>query len=318
MKKRVTPEWIHDLAPNEVFVFGSNLGGMHGGGAARIAYRCFGAKMGVGVGLQGQSYAIPTMQGGPETIRPYVDEFIDFARQHPETTFLVTPIGCGIAGFTPADIAPLFQDAVEVENDKNVLFRSRYVVNAAGLHADEISRLMGDDSFSISGRKGEYMLLDRAASGFVQRVIFQAPSRLGKGVLVSPTVDENGNPIDPDTGLPVTPDGGTTDPGTGGTTDPGSGTTDPGTGTTPDGGTDPGTGGGTTGPDTGEGTTGTGTDGTTDPGTGTSGTPDGGTPDAGGGTTDSGTGDSQTSGTGDGGGDAAAEEAPDDGFIIVS
>ena len=134
----------------------------------------------------------------------------------------------------------------------------------------------------------------------------------------TPTVDENGNPIDPDTGLPVTPDGGTTDPGTGGTTGPGSGTTDPGTGTTPDGGTDPGTGGGTTGPDTGEGTTGTGTDGTTDPGTGTSGTPDGGTPDAGGGTTDSGTGDSQTSGTGDGGGDAAAEEAPDDGFIIVS
>ena len=134
----------------------------------------------------------------------------------------------------------------------------------------------------------------------------------------TPTVDENGNPIDSDTGLPVTPDGGTTDPGTGGTTDPGSGTTDPGTGTTPDGGTDPGTGGGTTGPDTGEGTTGTGTDGTTDPGTGTSGTPDGGTPDAGGGTTDSGTGDSQTSGTGDGGGDAAAEEAPDDGFIIVS
>ena len=134
----------------------------------------------------------------------------------------------------------------------------------------------------------------------------------------TPTVDENGNPNDPDPGLPVTPDGGTTDPGTGGTTDPGSGTTDPGTGTTPDGGTDPGTGGGTTGPDTGEGTTGTGTDGTTDPGTGTSGTPDGGTPDAGGGTTDSGTGDSQTSGTGDGGGDAAAEEAPDDGFIIVS
>ena len=136
----------------------------------------------------------------------------------------------------------------------------------------------------------------------------------------TPTVDENGNPIDPDTGLPVTPDGGTTDPGTGGeTTDPGTGTTDPGTGTTPDGGTtDPGTGGGTTGPDTGEGTTdpGTGTGGTTDPGTGTSGTPDGGTPDAGGGTTDSGTGDSQTSGTGDAGGDAAAE-APDDGFIIV-
>ena len=146
------------------------------------------------------------------------------------------------------------------------------------------------------------------------------PSTPSKPEEETPTVDENGNPIDPDTGLPVTPDGGTTDPGTGGTTDPGTGTTDPGTGTTPDGGTtDPGTGGGTTGPDTGEGTTdpGTGTGGTTDPGTGTSGTPDGGTPDAGGGTADSGTGDSQTSGTGDAGGDAAAE-APDDGFIIVS
>ena len=146
------------------------------------------------------------------------------------------------------------------------------------------------------------------------------PSTPSKPEEETPTVDENGNPIDPDTGLPVTPDGGTTDPGTGGTTDPGTGTTDPGTGTTPDGGTtDPGTGGGTTGPDTGEGTTdpGTGTGGTTDPGTGTSGTPDGGTPDAGGGTVDSGTGDSQTSGTGDAGGDAAAE-APDDGFIIVS
>ena len=146
------------------------------------------------------------------------------------------------------------------------------------------------------------------------------PSTPSKPEEETPTVDENGNPIDPDTGLPVTPDGGTTDPGTGGTTDPGTGTTDPGTGTTPDGGTtDPGTGGGTTGPDTGEGTTdpGTGTGGITDPGTSTSGTPDGGTPDAGGGTTDSGTGDSQTSGTGDAGGDAAAE-APDDGFIIVS
>ena len=83
------------------------------------------------------------------------------------------------------------RDAVEVEDDNNVLFRSRYVVNAAGIHADEISRMMGDDSFTIDGRKGEYILLDRSASGFVQRVVFQAPSALGKGVLVSPTVDGN-------------------------------------------------------------------------------------------------------------------------------
>ena len=99
-QKRTTPEFITSLEPNEIFVFGSNLKGMHGGGAAYIAYRKFGAIMGKGVGLQGQSYAIPTMQGGVETIRPYVDEFIWFAKQHPELTFLVTRIGCGIAGFT--------------------------------------------------------------------------------------------------------------------------------------------------------------------------------------------------------------------------
>ena len=115
-RKRVTPEWIDKLAENEVFVFGSNLAGMHGGGAARVARLRFGAKMGYGVGLQGQSYAIPTMQGGVETIRPYVDEFISFANEHPELRFLVTPIGCGIAGFEPEDIAPLFKEAVDVEN----------------------------------------------------------------------------------------------------------------------------------------------------------------------------------------------------------
>ena len=75
---------IKTLQPGEIFVFGSNLQGMHGGGAAFVALRNFGAVMGQGVGLQGQSYAIPTMQGGVETIRPYVDEFIDFARQHPD------------------------------------------------------------------------------------------------------------------------------------------------------------------------------------------------------------------------------------------
>ena len=115
-QKRTTPEFITSLEPNEIFVFGSNLKGMHGGGAAYIAYRKFGAIMGQGVGLQGQSYAIPTMQGGVETIRPYVDEFIQFAKQHPELTFLVTRIGCGIAGFTDDEISPLFAEAHGVEN----------------------------------------------------------------------------------------------------------------------------------------------------------------------------------------------------------
>lgn len=115
-QKRTTPEFITHLEPNEIFVFGSNLRGLHGGGAARIANLKFGAIIGQGVGLQGQSYAIPTMQGGVETIRPYVDEFIDFAKQHPELTFLVTRIGCGIAGFTDDEISPLFAEAHEVDN----------------------------------------------------------------------------------------------------------------------------------------------------------------------------------------------------------
>lgn len=115
-KNRTTPEFITSLQPGEIFVFGSNLRGMHGGGAAYVAYKQFGAVMGQGVGLQGQSYAIPTMQGGVDTIRPYVDEFILFAKVHPELTFLVTRIGCGIAGFTDDKIAPLFAKAHDIDN----------------------------------------------------------------------------------------------------------------------------------------------------------------------------------------------------------
>ena len=111
-----TPEDIYELKPNEIFVFGSNLAGSHGGGAARLAYNRFGAIWGQGVGLQGQSYGIPTMHGGVDAIKPYVDDFIAFAKQHPEYTFLVTKIGCGIAGFTTEEIAPLFQNAIDVEN----------------------------------------------------------------------------------------------------------------------------------------------------------------------------------------------------------
>lgn len=116
MQERTTPWCVESLAENEIFVFGSNLAGMHSGGAARQALIKFGAVWGQGVGLQGQSYALPTMQGGVETIAPYVDEFVEFAKAHSELKFLVTPIGCGIAGFSPRDIAPLFREAVDVEN----------------------------------------------------------------------------------------------------------------------------------------------------------------------------------------------------------
>ncbi len=132
-----TPERITNLRANEIFVFGSNLQGMHGGGAARMAYEKFGAIWGNGVGLQGQCYAIPTMQGGVETIRPYVDEFIAFAKEHKELTFLVTPIGCGIAGFKAEDIAPLFKEAIVEENIvlpesfEEVIMQSRPLSKAA-------------------------------------------------------------------------------------------------------------------------------------------------------------------------------------------
>ena len=116
MKTRFTPDFIRELNENEIFVFGSNLEGMHGGGAARLAYNKFGAIWGQGAGLQGQSYGIPTMHGGVKDIKPYVDKFIEFAKSHPELTFLVTRIGCGIAGFRDEEIAPLFKECIEIDN----------------------------------------------------------------------------------------------------------------------------------------------------------------------------------------------------------
>ncbi|MDE6636836.1 MAG: ADP-ribosylglycohydrolase family protein [Muribaculaceae bacterium] len=113
---KFTPENITELGPDDIFVFGSNLAGNHAGGAARVARQRFGAIQGQGVGLQGQSYAIPTMQGGVETIKPYVDDFIEFASNCDQNTFYVTRIGCGIAGFKDEEIAPLFKDALKLYN----------------------------------------------------------------------------------------------------------------------------------------------------------------------------------------------------------
>lgn len=112
---RVTPEYIEELQKNEIFVFGSNLPGLHVVGAANIAHNKWGAKWGKGTGLHGQTYAIPTMQGTIDTIKQYVDEFINFAKKNTHLTFLVTPI-CDIAGLRPIDIAPLFYEATSIEN----------------------------------------------------------------------------------------------------------------------------------------------------------------------------------------------------------
>lgn len=115
---RIAPKWIDTLDDNEFFVFGSNLEGLHGGGAAALASK-WGAIWGQGTGLQGQTYAIPTMEGELETIQTYVDDFLAFAHSKPNLKFLVTEIGCGLAGFTVKQIAPLFKKAL-AENIDNV------------------------------------------------------------------------------------------------------------------------------------------------------------------------------------------------------
>lgn len=115
MTGRITPERITELSMCEVFVFGSNLEGQHHGGAARMACDRFGAEWGVGVGPTGKCYAIPTMHGGIEDIKPYVDDFVKYVKRHPNNRFLVTPIGCGIAGFKDEEIAPLFKELKDTQ-----------------------------------------------------------------------------------------------------------------------------------------------------------------------------------------------------------
>jgi hypothetical protein len=112
---RTTPDIIRDLKPNEIFVFGSNEAGIHGAGAAKLAADKFGAVYGIGFGLMGKSFAIPTKDENIETlpldkIKSYVDLFLEYTKTKPYE-FLVTQIGCGLAGYTPKDIAPLFKGA---------------------------------------------------------------------------------------------------------------------------------------------------------------------------------------------------------------
>lgn len=120
MKERITPEKIEQLEAHEVFVFGSNEAGLHGAGSAHVA-RSFGAELGVGMGMQGSTFAIPTkdwnIQPLPlEAIKFYVSRFEAFAPLYPDLTFLVTSIGCGLAGYKPVDIAPMFQGCLKHEN----------------------------------------------------------------------------------------------------------------------------------------------------------------------------------------------------------
>ena len=117
----VTPDKITKLLDNQIFVFGSNESGRHGKGAAKTAMK-WGAKYGQAEGLQGRTYAIPTVNSSisyhlkVEKIEFYVDRFIEFARNSPNLHFLVTEIGCGLAGMNHKQIAPLFKEATGLTN----------------------------------------------------------------------------------------------------------------------------------------------------------------------------------------------------------
>ena len=121
MIERTTPENIKNLAENQIFVFGSNLSGRHGKGAAKTALG-WGAKWGQAKGLQGRTYGIPTKDATIrrtltiDEIKPFVDEFIIFAKERQDLVFLVTEVGCGLAGLKPKDIAPLFLNVIKLNN----------------------------------------------------------------------------------------------------------------------------------------------------------------------------------------------------------
>lgn len=126
---KASPTNIQSLQPNQIFVFGSNEAGIHGAGAARLAWKAFGAKWGKGYGLHGSSFAIPTKDRGIRTmelneIQRYVNSFVDFASVNPELEFLVTEIGCGLAGLTPEQVAPMFKQARGLDN---VLLPQRFI-----------------------------------------------------------------------------------------------------------------------------------------------------------------------------------------------
>lgn len=113
---RITPSHIFQLRPDEVFVFGSHVNGTHAGGAAHHALLHFGAVMGQGEGLQGQSYAIPTTGCNYQSLVESIGRFLDFAEAHPNLHFYVTAIGCGNAGYHPRDLAPHFSRARKMQN----------------------------------------------------------------------------------------------------------------------------------------------------------------------------------------------------------
>lgn len=106
----IAPDFVDHLEDGQIFVAGTNIYGTHGGGAARYAVEHFGLQNGVAEGLSGDTYALPSM-GTLEEIKAAADRFIAFAADNPEKTFIMSRVGCGIAGHSDAEIAPMFADA---------------------------------------------------------------------------------------------------------------------------------------------------------------------------------------------------------------
>lgn len=166
VNKKITPENVTKLSSCEIFVFGSNLAGEHLGGAAKFAYEEFGAEWGVGSGPTGRCYAIPTMQGDLESIRPYAEEFIRYAKEHPDNRFLLTRVGCGIAGFKDKEMAGLFEECKDIPNVSipeawNKIFNFWGFIDAeatgqTGLYRDDAPNVINEEVLKALCKKYRY------------------------------------------------------------------------------------------------------------------------------------------------------------------
>ena len=152
-----TPDYIDTLLPKQIFVFGSNVLGYHTGGASGTARKKFGAVWGQAEGLQGQCYAIPVDYGKnirkDKEVKEAVDRFIAFAKANPDLFFLVTRVGCGIAGYHDEEMAQFFIDALEL---KNVSLPKSFVeaLNGGSVNYD-LERFLEPQEYTYPGALSE-------------------------------------------------------------------------------------------------------------------------------------------------------------------